>query len=183
MGIILGILIAIVIIYKIYICFKNMIKLLLNPKFYIGAVVLFLYVMASIKVILFVDRMYNKLIPYSESFFLGLISIIFYLTIMGIIIYQLGKLYYKAALNCRSLMLPVYFLLTILSLGLVAFKIYNIGSEFMGSNDKEFVDPHWVKGYERKDGTFVNGYWRDGDGNTKINLDKEHGGGYFRSKS
>ncbi|WP_161937490.1 hypothetical protein [Alkalithermobacter thermoalcaliphilus] len=46
-------------------------------------------------------------------------------------------------------------------MGLVAFKIYNIGSGFANNNEKEFVSPHWVKGYKRKDGTFVNGYWRE----------------------
>lgn len=28
-----------------------------------------------------------------------------------------------------------------------------------------FVNPHEVSSYTRKDGTFVRGYWRDGDGN------------------
>lgn len=30
------------------------------------------------------------------------------------------------------------------------------------------VSPHFVKSYTKKDGTFVSGFWRDGDGNTKI---------------
>lgn len=42
------------------------------------------------------------------------------------------------------------------------------------------VDPHHVSGYLREDGTEVNGYWRDGDGNTSIDVDKAHGGGYFQ---
>jgi hypothetical protein len=31
------------------------------------------------------------------------------------------------------------------------------------------VEPHWVNGYERADGTYVEGYWRDGDGDTSVN--------------
>jgi hypothetical protein len=44
-----------------------------------------------------------------------------------------------------------------------------------------FVDPHFVNGYEREDGTYVDGYWRDGDGDTSINRTIEKGGGYWRS--
>ncbi|MCG7337154.1 hypothetical protein MHZ95_17995 [Sporosarcina sp. ACRSM] len=44
-----------------------------------------------------------------------------------------------------------------------------------------FVEPHDVKGYYRQDGTYVKGYYRDGDGNTDIDRDKEQGGGYTRS--
>lgn len=31
-----------------------------------------------------------------------------------------------------------------------------------------YVRPHYVSAYTRRDGTVVGGYWRDGDGNTKI---------------
>ena len=31
-----------------------------------------------------------------------------------------------------------------------------------------YVHPHQVSSYRRSDGTFVRGYWRDGDGNTNI---------------
>jgi len=31
-----------------------------------------------------------------------------------------------------------------------------------------YVNPHNVRPYRRKDGTFVSGYWRDGDGDTSI---------------
>lgn len=63
----------------------------------------------------------------------------------------------------------------------------NIDSEtpFSGTlSDREinphqhFVNPHYVEGYTREDGTYVEGYWRDGDGNTDIDLDVHHGGGY-----
>lgn len=46
----------------------------------------------------------------------------------------------------------------------------------------EFVDPHYVKGHYRADGTYVEGYWRDGDGNTSVDLSKEEGGGYIRRR-
>ncbi|WP_156291261.1 DUF3892 domain-containing protein [Oceanobacillus salinisoli] len=44
-----------------------------------------------------------------------------------------------------------------------------------------FVEPHYVEGYMRKDGTYVEGYYRDGDGNPLTNLTKEQGGGYART--
>lgn len=47
----------------------------------------------------------------------------------------------------------------------------------------EFVDPHYVRGYYRADGTYVEGYWRDGDGDTSIDLSKEEGGGYIRRRN
>ncbi|WP_242276592.1 hypothetical protein [Bacillus cereus group sp. BfR-BA-01445] len=44
-----------------------------------------------------------------------------------------------------------------------------------------FVKPHHVDGYMRQDGTYVEGYWRDGDGNAQVNKTAEMGGGYVRS--
>ncbi|UYZ21764.1 hypothetical protein [Mesobacillus jeotgali] len=44
-----------------------------------------------------------------------------------------------------------------------------------------FVQPHHVDGYFRQDGTYVEGYYRDGDGNTNLNRPLEAGGGYVRS--
>lgn len=49
-----------------------------------------------------------------------------------------------------------------------------------GAADTHHVEPHWVSGHERN-GTYVEGYWRDGDGNTSINLTSKEGGGYLRS--
>ena len=43
------------------------------------------------------------------------------------------------------------------------------------------VQPHFVDPYIRQDGTLVDGYYRDGDGNTEINRTVEQGGGYNRS--
>lgn len=48
-------------------------------------------------------------------------------------------------------------------------------------NNTHFVNPHDVSGYTRADGTQVDGYYRDGDGNTNINRPVEAGGGYIRS--
>lgn len=42
----------------------------------------------------------------------------------------------------------------------------------------EYVKPHWVDGYVRSDGTHVQRYFRDGDGDTT----KFDGDGYFRNK-
>lgn len=47
--------------------------------------------------------------------------------------------------------------------------------------DEHFVKPHWVSGHEQADGTYVEGYWRDGDGDTSVNLNEEQGGGYWQS--
>ncbi|MFV8829915.1 hypothetical protein [Alkalihalobacterium sp. APHAB7] len=44
-----------------------------------------------------------------------------------------------------------------------------------------FVKPHYVDSYVRSDGTVVQGYFRDGDGDTSVNRTVEQGGGYFRS--
>lgn len=49
------------------------------------------------------------------------------------------------------------------------------GRQFSTINPAHYVSPHNVKPYRRKDGTFVSGYWRDGDGNTSINRNT----GYF----
>ncbi len=50
-----------------------------------------------------------------------------------------------------------------------------------GIDDAHYVEPHYVEGYERTDGTSVEGYWRDGDGDTSVNLTEAQGGGYIRS--
>lgn len=44
-----------------------------------------------------------------------------------------------------------------------------------------FVNPHHVNGYFRNDGTYVEGYFRDGDGNSAVDRTVEAGGGYIRS--
>jgi hypothetical protein len=43
------------------------------------------------------------------------------------------------------------------------------------------VDPHYVQDHIRSDGTHVDGYWRDGDGNTHHDLTVDEGGGYIQS--
>lgn len=44
-----------------------------------------------------------------------------------------------------------------------------------------FVHPHEVHDYVRADGTHVDGYWRDGDGDTTIDRTVDDGGGYIQS--
>ncbi|WP_338778790.1 hypothetical protein [Metabacillus sp. FJAT-52054] len=48
-------------------------------------------------------------------------------------------------------------------------------------NNLHFVSPHHVDGYSRSDGTYVKGYFRDGDGNTAVDHTLDLGGGYNRS--
>ena len=50
----------------------------------------------------------------------------------------------------------------------------------VSSNDPDlhFVNPHHVQGYTRADGTVVDDYWRDGDGDTSDDLTVNEGGGY-----
>ncbi|MFC0475569.1 hypothetical protein ACFFHF_09940 [Robertmurraya beringensis] len=49
------------------------------------------------------------------------------------------------------------------------------------SVETHFVSPHYVNSYSKQDGTFVEGYWRDGDGNTDVDLDIQDGGGYIQT--
>jgi hypothetical protein len=44
-----------------------------------------------------------------------------------------------------------------------------------------FVNPHHVQDYTRTDGTHIEGYWRDGDGDTHHDLTTNEGGGYSRA--
>lgn len=59
-------------------------------------------------------------------------------------------------------------------LGETAFNPYAIntfsgnGRQFDKCGSLHYVRPHQVSSYVRKDGTFVKGYYRDGDGNTRI---------------
>ena len=50
-------------------------------------------------------------------------------------------------------------------------------------NNTHFVQPHYVDPYIRTDGTLVEGYYRDGDGNPDIDTPVNRGGGYMRSNS
>ncbi|MFB9324979.1 hypothetical protein ACFFSY_03470 [Paenibacillus aurantiacus] len=47
--------------------------------------------------------------------------------------------------------------------------------------EQHFVNPNYVNGYDRDDGTHVEGYWRDGDGDTSVDLQVEDGGGYMQT--
>ena len=60
-------------------------------------------------------------------------------------------------------------------LGETTFQPYAIntfsgrGKQFTTLTPAHYVHPHHVSAYTRSDGTSVAGYWRDGDGNTKVN--------------
>lgn len=60
-------------------------------------------------------------------------------------------------------------------LGEATFQPYAIntfsgkGRKFLTHEKIHYVNPHNVSSYVRSDGTFVSGYWRDGDGNTSVN--------------
>lgn len=42
------------------------------------------------------------------------------------------------------------------------------GRNFDVLTPAHYVHPHNVSSYTRSDGTFVSGYWRDGDGDTSV---------------
>lgn len=46
---------------------------------------------------------------------------------------------------------------------------------------ESFVSPHHVDSYTKANGTFVDEYWRDGDGDTSVDLTLKDGGGFFRN--
>lgn len=58
----------------------------------------------------------------------------------------------------------------------VEFKPLNINV-----GNTHFVESHYVDPYIRQDGTLIDGYYRDGDGNPDIDTPKNQGGGYLRS--
>lgn len=53
--------------------------------------------------------------------------------------------------------------------------------DLVDADDESFVNPHWVEGFVRSDGGIIDSYWRDGDGDTSIDLSLPEGGGFFRS--
>lgn len=58
---------------------------------------------------------------------------------------------------------------------------YNFKPLMLQMDNIHFVHPHDVQGYVKKDGTVVNGYYRDGDGDTSVNRNVSQGGGYYQS--
>jgi len=81
------------------------------------------------------------------------------------------------------------FAFSIITLGLLFSYGGRDGSDISNDNstplkedpNNTFVDPHYVNAYEKQDGTNVEGYWRDGDGDTSTKLSSKEGGGYWRS--
>lgn len=47
--------------------------------------------------------------------------------------------------------------------------------------EQHFVNPHYVEPYYREDGTYIEGHWRDGDGDTNVDHHVEEGGGYTQT--
>lgn len=105
--------------------------------------------------------------------------------------YRLGQCYPK-------FYLPAYFFGILCTIGLTALalgmRINNYNNAMNANtnnnnnnvnndnNGQTFVDPHHVDGYTKADGTYVRDYWRDGNGDSNIDLTKEQGGGYYRDK-
>ncbi|WP_156816885.1 hypothetical protein [Salsuginibacillus kocurii] len=77
------------------------------------------------------------------------------------------------------------------TIGTIAVGIVDVAGDFGSEetsdvkgveyNGEHFVEPHHVDGYVREDGVEVDSYWRDGDGDTSVDLTAEEGGGYYRS--
>lgn len=180
----LGILIAIFIIYRL----SKLVKLLFLPQFWIGVAINTVYVLL---VATFIDEMD---LDFGEGVAFSLVALI-------VLIFF--------ALIIRPMRLPLLFLLGVVSIGLIIFNV-NVDTDvgevvappdaIPPSNDLaaamaaepasigsgtdagvHHVAPHWVDGYARSDGTFVEGHWRDGDGNPNTTLTEQQGGGYERS--
>ncbi len=87
----------------------------------------------------------------------------------------------------KAFVTPFIFVLSVATLGLVIFNVsdgfdatIDDDDNFGEDDDSTWVDPHEVSGYERADGTSVEGYYRDGDGDTTIDRPIDEGGGFFR---
>ncbi|WP_339276367.1 hypothetical protein MKY59_05120 [Paenibacillus sp. FSL W8-0426] len=48
-------------------------------------------------------------------------------------------------------------------------NVEQTGAASIENPNTHHVEPHYVEGYERADGTHVEGYYRDGDGDTSVN--------------
>lgn len=116
-----------------------------------------------------------------------------FLTLRQVLVWQYRHGYTsKAALSMMGSvpLILVSFMLPFLKLHVDMFLLEGkMGAPFsettktVPQTKTEFVDPHYVRGYYRADGTYVEGYWRDGDGDTSIDLTKEEGGGYIRRRN
>lgn len=59
--------------------------------------------------------------------------------------------------------------------------LFEFAPLYLNMEDSHVVKPHYVDPYIRQDGTLVEGYYRDGDGDTSIDRPFGLGGGYIRS--
>lgn len=170
--------IGVFILFRIYKVLKEIHKIVKNPKFKKGLLITVAYIVTFINMIGFIFSL-NELASTLDSEILSMISILLG-TIVLIVSIIIMKYLFK---EYEEVKLPFKLILLILTLGLLIYSAYSISNSGKKSNDKEFVNPHEVNGYTRKDGSTVSGYWRDGDGNPETVVTKENGGGYWRNKN
>lgn len=177
MEIIILILIGIVILYRIYRILQEIKLVVKHPKFKKGVMIVISYMITTSNMVIFTFNLselsytLNSKILSLISNFLGVTTCVGAIIIMVFLIKEY-----------EEVKLPFKLILLILTLGLVIYSIYSLTNKDKQSSESEFVNPHEVKGYTRKDGTTVSGYWRDGDGDPTTVLTKENGGGYWRDK-
>jgi hypothetical protein len=103
--------------------------------------------------------------------------------------YVLIILWIVLSFALESMRKALFFALSIISLGLLFSNPGRNGLDDFNDNatplkeepSNTFVNPHYVNSYEKQDGTNVEGYWRDGDGDTTTNVSVKEGGGYLRT--
>ncbi|MBO1515195.1 hypothetical protein [Metabacillus bambusae] len=183
MTVIIGILIAIILYFRI----KKIIRIFFSLRFWIGLLMnaVFFYVVykyfPTIK-----ETLSYYIYTYTDFFTLEDIELV-------AIIVAGAMCFFIWVFLCgrsRAFVTPFIFVLSVATLGLVIFNVsdgfdsaFDDGDEYGGddsSSNQTWVDPHEVSGYVRSDGTQVAGYTRDGDGDTSVDRSLEEGGGYFR---
>ncbi|MUT64895.1 hypothetical protein [Paenibacillus sp. NEAU-GSW1] len=187
MATLLGILLMIFLIYRLY----KLVRMLMMPQFWLGLVLNVVY-------FYLVGLLFSA---FDEITFGAVVGVGFSALLLLVVF----------AMIIKPMRLPLYFVLGIVTLGLLVVNIdfdfdaggsdiampldaipqtnelavamaNDPGAASVSNGDNlHHVAPHWVDGYVRDDGTFVQGYWRDGDGNSLTSLSEGEGGGYSRS--
>ncbi|WP_050615159.1 hypothetical protein [Bacillus testis] len=183
MSILFGILIAIILYFRI----KRIIKIFFSLRFWLGLVLngAFFYIVS-----LFFSDMVETLSYYIDKYihYFAIEDLDFVAMISA---YALCFIVWVFLCNkSKAFATPFIFVLSVVTLGLVIFNIsdgfdssFEDGDNYDSndsSSNQTWIDPHEVRGYERSDGTYVESYYRDGDGNTNINRGLDEGGGYYR---
>jgi hypothetical protein len=165
MAIILGILIAIILyfrikkILRIFFSFRFWIGLVLNAVFFYGVYTYFSSIKETLK---YYIHTYIDSLNFEQEEFIAMIGV-------GALCFFIWIFLCRRS---RAFVTPFIFVLSVATLGLV---IFNASDGFDSAIDDDFdssdstsnqtwVDPHEVSGYERGDGTQVSGYIRDGEG-------------------